>query len=56
MLKFLMTSLALTLFAATFVTVDAQAEFRPCIKGPKDYLPCPIASQRQPQLAKIRMR
>jgi len=56
MLKF-MTSLALTLFAAaTFVTVDAQAEFRPCIKGPKDYPPCPMASQRQPQLAKIRMR
>jgi hypothetical protein len=55
MLKFLMTSLALTAFAATFVTVDAQAEFRPCIKSPKDYLPCPMTAQR-PQLPKSRIR
>ena len=56
MLKFIITSLALAVFAVTFIAVEAQAEFRPCIKAPKDYLPCPMASQRQPQLAKIRTR
>jgi hypothetical protein len=56
MLKFLITSIALAAFATTFIAVEAQAEFRACIKGPKDYLPCPMASQRQPQLAKIRTR
>ena len=53
MLKFLITSLALTFFAAAFVTAEAQAEFRPCIKAPKDYLPCPTKAQR-PKLSKTR--
>jgi hypothetical protein len=56
MLKFLITSLAIAVFVTTFIAVEAQAEFRPCVKGPKDYLPCPMVSERQPQLAKIRTR
>jgi hypothetical protein len=56
MLKFLITSLALGIFATTFISVEAQAEFRPCIKAPKDYLPCPMATKKQPQLAKTRTR
>jgi hypothetical protein len=56
MLKFLITSLAIAIFAMTFIAAEAQAELRPCVKGPKDYLPCPVVSQRQPQLAKIRTR
>ena len=55
MLKFLMTSLALGLFAATLVAVEAQAEFKPCIQAPKNYLPCPMTAQR-PQFPKVRTR
>jgi hypothetical protein len=55
MLKLVITSLALTFFAMASIGVEAQAEFRPCIKAPKDYLPCPVTSHR-PQLAKIRAR
>ena len=46
MLKFLITSLALAVFAMTFIAVEAQAEFRPCVKAPKDYLPCPMTVER----------
>jgi hypothetical protein len=55
MLKFLITSLALALLGTAFVTVEARADFRPCIKAPKDNLPCPMTAQR-PQLPKTRIR
>jgi hypothetical protein len=55
MLKFLIASLAFAVFATAFTAVEVQAEFRPCIKAPKDYLPCPMTAQR-PQLPKTRTR
>jgi hypothetical protein len=55
MLKVLVTSLALALFGTAFVAVKAQAEFKPCIQAPKNYLPCFTTSQR-PQFPKVRTR
>jgi hypothetical protein len=55
MLKFLITTLALAVFAMTFTGVEARAEYRPCVKAPKDYLPCPMTAQRL-QFAKPRTR
>jgi hypothetical protein len=55
MSKLIITSLALAVFAMASIAVEAQAEFRPCVKAPKDYLPCPATSQRL-QFAKPRTR
>ena len=42
MLKSLITALALGAFATTAIASQAQAQYKPCIKAPKDYLPCPV--------------
>jgi hypothetical protein len=33
-------------FAVTGVATTADAQSRPCIKAPKDNLPCPMTHQR----------
>jgi hypothetical protein len=55
MLKLLIASLALAVFASTFIAVDVHAGPRPCIKAPKNYLPCPMKTQR-PQLSRTGTR
>jgi hypothetical protein len=53
MMKFLMIALSLGAFAIAGMAIQAEAEARPCVKGPKDHLPCPVTLQR-PQHDKTR--
>ena len=55
MLKFLIVTFALGAFAMTGLATEAEAQSRPCIKGPKDNLPCPMTHQR-PEQVKLRNR
>lgn len=55
MLKLFIVTFALGAFAMAGLTTEAEAQSRPCIKGPKDNLPCPITSQR-PEQVKLRNR
>jgi hypothetical protein len=50
MLKFLIVTFALGAFAMTGLATEAEAQSRPCIKGPKDNLPCPMTHQRPEQV------
>ncbi len=55
MTKFLMIALSLGAFAIAGMAIqaEAEAEARPCVKGPKNHLPCPVTLQR-PQPDKTR--
>jgi len=59
MLKSLISALVLGTFAmiGTYSHTLAQSGYpRPCIKAPKDYLPCPSnITVRAPQVSKPRM-
>jgi hypothetical protein len=55
MLKLFVVALTLGAFAVTSQATEAEAQGRPCIKGPKDNLPCPMTYQR-PELVKLRSR
>ena len=55
MLKSFIVALAIGVFAVTGVATTADAQSRPCIKAPKDNLPCPIhikgRARELPQIA-----
>lgn len=52
MTKVLMIALSLGIFAIAGIAIQAAAEARPCVKAPKNYLPCPVTLQRpQPDKA-----
>ena len=53
MLTFLMIALSLGAFAMAGMAIQEEAQARPCVKAPKNYLPCPVTPQR-PQPAKTR--
>jgi len=53
MLKLLIVALALGTFAVSGVAIEAEARSRPCIKAPKDNLPCSMTYQ-SPEPVKLR--
>ncbi len=55
MLKLFIVALTLGAFAMTGLATEAEAQSRPCIKAPKDNLPCPMTYQR-PELVNLRNR
>jgi hypothetical protein len=55
MLKLFIVALTLGAFAMTGMPSEAEAQSRPCIKAPKDNLPCPMTHQR-PEQVNLRSR
>jgi hypothetical protein len=55
MLKSFIVALAIGTVAVTGVSTTADAQSRPCIKAPKDNLPCPMTHQR-PGTVSLRSR
>lgn len=55
MLKSFIVALAIGVLAVIGAAAPAEAQSRPCIKAPKDNLPCPMTYQR-PELVKLRNR
>ena len=45
MLRFLMIAVSLGAFATAGMAIQAEADARPCVKAPKNYLPCPVTLQ-----------
>ena len=50
MLKSFIVALTIGAFAVTGAAAPADARSRPCIKAPKDNLPCPMTHQRPEQV------
>jgi hypothetical protein len=50
MLKSLIVALTIGAFAVIGVAAPADANYRPCIKAPKDNTPCPMTYQRPEQV------